>query len=141
MSLLSDLATPPNKLSPASRFTAACGVFYAANGLALVVWPGMLQALFRDPAFAGHEGAMVRVIGMLLAALGAYYFFGGRSGSRPFVAATIVNRLTLVPAVLLYTAASGVFPHVMLTFAVLDPVLAVVAWRLLSRETRYSANA
>jgi hypothetical protein len=37
--------------------------------------------------------------------------------------------LVLVP-----TALAGVFPKMMLVFAVLDPVLALVAWHLLRRR-------
>jgi hypothetical protein len=44
----------------------------------------------------------------------------------------VVDRLVLVPLVLIPTALAGVFPHVLLTFAVLDPALALVAWRLLA---------
>ena len=134
MSLLTDLAQVPEHLPTASRFTAWCGIFYAGNGLLLLVWPGVVQTVFRDPEFAGREQALVRVIAMLLAVVGWLYLFGGRTGGRQFVASTVLDRLVLVPLVLIPTALAGVFPNVMLTFAVLDPVLALVAWRLLSRD-------
>ena len=136
MSLLADLADAPADLPTPSRFTALCGVFYAATGLVLLAWPGIVQTVFRDPAFVGREEALLRVLGMLIAIVGWFYFFGGRTGGRQFVAATVIDRLVLVPAVLIPTAAAGVFPHVMLTFAVLDPALALVAWYLLSRAPR-----
>jgi hypothetical protein len=134
MSLLSDLMEAPARLSAASRFTLFCGAFYMAAGLQLLLWPDAVQAVFQEPAFTGHEAALVRVLGMLIAIVGWLYFFGGRTGGRQFVAATVIDRVVLVPLVLVPTAMAGVFPHVMLTFAVLDPVLALVAWYLSSRR-------
>lgn len=134
MSLLSDLAQAPDRLPAAARFTVGCGIFYAANGLLMLAWPGVVQAVFRDPGFAGREEALVRLIGMLLAVVGWLYVFGGRTGGRQFVASTVLDRLVLVPLVLIPTAWAGVFPNVMLTFAALDPALALVAWRLLARD-------
>ena len=136
MSLLADLLEAPANLSTASKFTSACGVFYKASGLMLLARPGAVQVLFFDPPFEAREEALARVLGMLLAIVGWFYIFGGRSGGRQFVASTVLDRLVLVPLVLVPTAAAGVFPHTMLTFAVLDPVLALVTWRLLARDRR-----
>jgi hypothetical protein len=136
MSLLADLLEAPSSLSTASKFTSACGAFYMASGLMLLAWPGAVQVLFLDPPFEAREEALVRVLGMVLAIVGWFYIFGGRSGGRQFVASTVLDRLVLVPLVLVPTAAAGVFPHIMLTFAVLDPVLALVTWRLLARDRR-----
>lgn len=136
MSLLADLRLRSPHLSPASRFTTASGVMYMAAGLLLLSWPDAVQVLFRDPAFAGHEGTLTRIIGMTVAIIGWFYYVGGRTGGRAFVAATVLDRLVLVPLVLVPAAISGVSPHLLLTFAVLDPLLALVAWRLLSSESR-----
>jgi hypothetical protein len=133
MPLLSDLAEAPAALPAASRYTVACGFLYLIVGLLLLAWPGAVQTLFLDPPFAGQEAALVRLIGMLVAIVGWFYVFGGRTGGRQFVAATILDRLILVPVVLLPLAFAGVFPHLLITFAVLDPLLASVSWYLLSR--------
>ena len=134
MSLLSDLAEAPAQRSAASRFTSACGLLYMAAGLSMLVWPGQAQAMFGERAFVGDEATLVRVIGMLLAVVGWFYFFGGRTGGRQFVAATVLDRLVLVPLVLVPTVLAGVFPRMMLVFAVLDPALALIAWHLLARR-------
>lgn len=134
MSLITDLLHRPNKLAAASRFTSSCGLFYFASGLTLLAWPDLIQTIYGDPPFAGHERPLVRVIAMLLAIIGWFYFFGGRTGGRQFVAATVVDRIVLVPIVLIPIAVSGTFPRVMSVFAVLDPVLAIIAWRLLARQ-------
>lgn len=134
MSLLSDLTEAPAQLSAASRFTSACGLLYMAAGLSMLVWPGQAQVMFDERVFVGDEATLVRVIGMLLAVVGWFYFFGGRTGGRQFVAATVLDRLVLVPLVLVPTVLAGVFPRMMLVFAVLDPALALVAWHLLARR-------
>jgi hypothetical protein len=139
MSLLSDLLEAPPDLSTASKFTSLCGVLYLASGMLLLAWPGAVQSLFLDPAFAGREEALIRVLGMIVAVAGWFYIFGGRSGGRQFVASTVLDRIVLVPLVLVPTAAAGVFPHTMLTFAVLDPVLGLAAWYLLAHGRRGAA--
>ena len=50
-----------------------------------------------DSAFAGREEALVRVLGMTRAVIGWLYLFGGRSGARQFVAASVLDRVVLVP--------------------------------------------
>jgi hypothetical protein len=134
MSLLADLLDAPANLSAASKFTSYCGVIYMASGLLLLAWPGAVQTLFLDPPFAGREEALLRVIGMTIAIVGWFYIFGGRTGGRQFVASTVLDRIVLVPLVLIPAAIAGVFPHTMLTFAMLDPVLALGAWYLLAKS-------
>ena len=111
------------------------GIVYLACGGLLVAWPGATQTLFMDPDFVGQEEALIRVVGMTVAVIGWLYLFGGRSGARQIVAASVVDRLVLVPAVLVPLVIAGVFPHLLLTFAVLDPALAVGAWVFLARRT------
>ena len=134
MSLLADLEASPPHLSVSSRFTVFNGLFYLAAGSLFMVWPGAVQALFRDPGFVGSEAPLVRVLGMTLAIIGWLYCFGGRSGGRQVVAASVLDRVLLVPLILVPAALGGLFPHTFGTFAVLDPVLGLVAWRLLARE-------
>jgi hypothetical protein len=134
MSLLSDLAEAPAQRSAASRFTSACGLLYMAAGLSMLVWPGQAQVMFGERVFVGDEATLVRVVGMLLTVVGWFYFFGGRTSGRQFVAATVLDRLVLVPLVLVPTVLAGVFPRMMLVFAVLDPALALIAWHLLARR-------
>ena len=99
-------------------------------------WPGMVQTIFRDAAFVGNEAALIRVTGMTVMVIGWLYLFGGFSGGRRFVAAGILDRVVLVPLVLVPLAIAGVFPHFLLAFAVLDPTLGIGAWLLLSRSDR-----
>jgi hypothetical protein len=94
----------------------------------------MVQTLFRDAPFVGQEGALFRVVGLLLVVIGWLYFFGGRSGSRQPVAASVIDRLIFVPLIFLPLAYAGVFPHLLVAFAIIDPLLGIGAWFLLSRK-------
>jgi hypothetical protein len=133
MSLIADLMEKPTNLPVASRYAVANGFLYLASGVLTLAWPGVVQTLFRDPAFAGHEEALFRLIGMLVAVIGLFILFGGRSGARQTVAVSVVSRLTLAPLVLAALAWNGVFPHALASFAVLDPVLGIGAWISLRR--------
>jgi hypothetical protein len=135
MSLINELLARPPTLSTPSRYTVMNGVIYLAAGALLVTWPGATQALFMDRAFVGDEQGLVRVIGLTVVVIGWLYLFGGRSGARQIVAASVIDRLVFVPAVLLPLAISGVFPHLLLTFAALDPALGIGAWVLFGRKT------
>jgi hypothetical protein len=77
---------------------------------------------------------LMRVIGLTVVVIGWLYVFGGRSGARQIVAASVIDRLIFVPAVLIPVAMTGVFPHVLLTFALFDALLAVGAWILVARK-------
>jgi hypothetical protein len=135
MSLISELLAKPPELTRASAYTVINGFIYLAAGVLFIIWPGAAQALFRESAFVGHEEGLFRVIGLTLAVIGWLYFFGGRSGSRQVIAASVIDRLLFVPAVLIPLAIAGVFTHVFVTLAILDPLLATGAWILLDRRT------
>jgi hypothetical protein len=133
MALIKALLEKPASLTSASKYTAMNGFIYLVVGLLLIVWPGVTQTLFMDPAFVGHEEGLMRVVGLTVVVIGWLYVFGGRSGGRQIVAASVIDRLIFVPAVLLAVALAGVFPHLLLTFAALDVLLAIGAWVLFAR--------
>lgn len=141
MSLLAALREAPAQRSTASKYTALNGLLYLASGGLLMAWPGVIQTLLGDAPFQGHETALVRVLGMALAVIGWLYVFGGRSGGLQVVAASVIDRLILVPLVLVPTALAGVFPHTMIAFTILDPALALGAWWLLAGEARKQTSA
>ena len=72
--------------------------------------PGSVQTIFMDAPFVGHECAF-RVLGMAVAVIGWLYLFGGRSGARQFGPASVLDRVVLVPAVLVPLVIAGIFPH------------------------------
>jgi hypothetical protein len=134
MSLISDLLEKPPVLSTASKYTVINGFLYLGTGALFIVWPALVQTVFKDAGFVGHERALFRIVGLLLVVIGWLYVFGGRSGARQAPAASVIDRLIFVPAILLPLAFAGVFPHLLLALAVLEPSLAIGAWILLSRE-------
>jgi hypothetical protein len=136
MSFITDLKASAPTLATSSKFTVLNGFIYLAAGALLMIWPGCVQTLFLDPEFMGHEASLVRVLGMAVVIIGWFYVFGGRSGGRQIVAASVLDRVILVPLVLVPIAMSGVFPHLLFTFAILDPLLGLVSWYLLARERR-----
>src|SRR6187402_1906687 len=79
MSLIKHLLERPRFLSRDAKYTVLNGVAYLAVGTLLIVWPGVTQTVFRDAAFAGHEEALMHVIGLTVAVIGWLYIFGGRS--------------------------------------------------------------
>ncbi len=134
MSFITELLEKPSNLSTASKYTVMNGTLYLGAGVLMIAWPGMVQTLFRDAPFVGQEGALFRVVGLLLVVVGWLYFFGGRSGARQPVAASVIDRLVFVPLIFLPLAYAGVFPHLLVTFAIIDPLLGIGALVLLSRK-------
>jgi hypothetical protein len=135
MSFMSDLLETPASLTTASKYTVMNGFIYLGLGALFILWPGAVQTIFRDEPFTGHERALFRVIGLTVMVIGWLYLFGGRSGSRQVVAASVLDRWILVPVVLVPIAIAGVFPHALLAFALLDATLALGAWMLRRRKT------
>lgn len=135
MSFFNDMLETPATLSIASKYTVMNAYIYLAFGGLLIVWPGAVQAIFMDAPFAGNESALFRAIGMAVAVIGWLYLFGGRSGARQFGPASVLDRVILVPAVLVPLVIAGVFPHTLGLFAVLDPALGIGAWILHKRGT------
>ena len=135
MSFFSDLLEKPANLSTESKYAVMNGYIYLAIGATLIVWPGVVQTIFMDRPFVGDEGAIFRVTGMALAVIGWLYVFGGRSGARQFGPASILDRVVLVPGVLVPLVIAGVFPHTLGAVAILDPTLAIGALVLRNRKT------
>lgn len=138
MALFTELLERPARLSVPSKSTIANGVFYFGTGLLLMAWPGSVQTLLLEAPFVGHEAGLFRLVGLTLTLIGWFYIFGGRTGARSFVTSTVVDRL-LLPFFLVPLAFAGVFPHVCLMFAVLDPLLGIGAWTLLRKPAAQMA--
>jgi len=134
MSFFDDLLEKPANLSTSSKYSVLNGYIYLAFGAMFIFWPGAVQTFFMDAPFAGHESALFRVIGMAVAVIGWLYLFGGRSGARQLGPASVLDRVVLVPAVLVPLVIVGIFPHTLGTFAILDPALGVGAWVLHNRK-------
>ena len=127
------LATGPS--TPLSRYTVWNGVFYIATGLLFFAWPGVMQ-LVGAAVFVGHEEGLVRLLGFMIALIGYFYLFGGRTGATSFGLSTVVDRL-LLPLFLVPLAVTGsVDPALVIPFAILDPILGIGAFVIWRRAER-----
>lgn len=131
--LLKALGEQSPTRTTASRFTSISGLFYLGMGLTICTAPTLVPLLFLEPAFSGREAGLFRLVGWIMAVVGWFLWIGGRTGTRAFVAAGIVARLG-VPVVAIPLAVSGVFPHMLWVFGLLDPLSGLVAWRLMARS-------
>ena len=108
------LLEKPPRLTAASRYTVLNGAIYLGVGTLLIVWPRMTQTLFMEPVFVGREEVLMRARSNGRSDRLALLVWRS-SGSRQFVAASIIDRLVFVPIVLL-------------------PLLAIGAWVFLARK-------
>ena len=127
--LLERPKTPPTRLS---RYTERCGYAYAVVGLLIFAFPQSQVDLGLSPPFQGQEEGLVRTLGFVLALIGYFYVFGGRTHHPSFGLATVLDRI-LVPVFLgIIYVSSEISLMLLLPLAVLDPVLAVggyLCWR------------
>jgi len=130
--LIQALADTSATRSTASRFTSLSGLIYLGMGLTICALPALVPLLFVEPTFTGREEGLFRLVGWIMAVVGWFLWIGGRTGARSFVAAGIIARLA-VPLVVIPLAMTGVFPHMMYVFGVLDPVSGLVTWRMLRK--------
>jgi hypothetical protein len=129
----------PLSSTTASKYTVFNGFVYFGLGVLLILWPGAIQTLLGERPFVGDEEGLMRVIGMAVAIIGYYLVVGGRAGSRQTTAASVIDRLTIVPVVLLPLAIAGVFPRLLVAIVIVDICLAISTWVLLNRVEKTEA--
>jgi hypothetical protein len=135
------LFSKPPPHTPLTIYTEWNGVLYMLLGATFYVWPGSAQVILRAPPYQAGEAGLVRALGMTIALIGYFYFFGGRTGQDRFGVATILDRL-IVPVLLVPLVVSGeLSPQLGLPFAILDPALAIGAWAIFARSQPRSASA
>jgi hypothetical protein len=74
MSLFKNLLERPFDQAITSKYTAMNGLIYLGIGALALLWPGMVQTIFRDAAFVGIEAALIRVTGLAVMVIGWLLF-------------------------------------------------------------------
>ena len=126
----------PAHLTTASKYTVFNGFVYFGLGVLLILWPGSVQTLLGERAYVGDEQSLFRAMGMAVSIIGYYLLVGGHSGSRQTTAASVIDRLTIVPLVLLPLVMEGVFPRFFVAVVIVDVSLAISTWVILNRVER-----
>jgi hypothetical protein len=116
-------------MAPSPRSLRGFAIYLGLLALALLVVPNLLLSAVGLPA---TSEVWIRVVGMLVAFLGVYYWVGAASGFVPFYQATILARLT-APVFFLTFVLSGWAPWALLLFAVMDVLGAAWTWSDLRR--------
>lgn len=129
----------PLNSTTASKYTVFNGFVYFGLGVLLILWPGAIQTPLGERPFVGDEQGLMRVIGMAVAIIGYYLLVGGRAVSRQTTAASVIDRLTIVPLVLVPLAIAGVFPRLLVAIVIVDICLAISTWLLLNRVEKTEA--
>ncbi len=126
---------PEEPLTPLAKYTMYNGVFYMGLGGFLYAMPTAMGPAGAR-AFAGQEEPLYRVLGMVVAIIGWFYFIGGRTNKDSFGLATFADRI-LVPAfiapLIFWT---DIDPMLVLPVAILDPILGIGAFVIWSRQSK-----
>jgi len=117
-------------MTPAARSVSVFGSYLLLLGLALLLIPNPLLALFRLPP---TEEVWIRVVGMVVTFLGVYYRAAAAAELRPFFLATVLLR-TSVPIFFLIFILAGWTEWPMLGFGLVDAAGALWTWTALKRS-------
>ena len=121
---------PQIPMTKSARTVFVFGIYLAALGIGLLVAPGPVLAPFGLPA---PQEVWVRVGGMVIAFLGAYYMLAAKHGLRPFLAWTVATRASVI-VVFAVLVATGLGPAVLLLSGAVDLAGALWTWAALGRK-------
>lgn len=128
------LETPAGPPSALSRYTFWNGVMYLVVGLTLYFVPDLVRTLLLMAPFSGQEQGYTRLLGVAVAVIGWFYMFGARTRADSFAMSTVADRIA-VPVLLLPLWFTGqVQAGLVLSFALLDPLLALGAYLIWRRQ-------
>ena len=117
-------------MTRSARTIFVFGLYLLALGAGLLVAPGPVVSPFGLPA---PQDVWVRVAGLVVGFLGAYYLVAAQHGLRVFFAWTVLTRASVI-GVFAVLVATGLGPAVLLLFGVLDLAGACWTWTALRRE-------
>eukprot|EP00931_Biecheleriopsis_adriatica_P047964 TRINITY_DN27694_c0_g1_i1.p1 TRINITY_DN27694_c0_g1~~TRINITY_DN27694_c0_g1_i1.p1 ORF type:complete len:195 (-),score=28.44 TRINITY_DN27694_c0_g1_i1:209-739(-) len=129
----SPLSRNSKPLSATHRFLFLQGLLYIFIGMCFLLVPKlfcMLLLTFIDDA----ESKMLMVCGVTVVVIGYFYMQCARSNTEHTVMDTTFDRLTLVPALMVFCMLCGCRSRICLAFIILDPVLATLTALKWSQE-------
>mmetsp|Transcript_11463 Transcript_11463/g.18117 ORF Transcript_11463/g.18117 Transcript_11463/m.18117 type:complete len:156 (-) Transcript_11463:196-663(-) len=107
------------------QFLILQGVAYTLVGVLFIVLPNTIAENVLMFKVEGTGDGILRAAGAMLTIIGYFYVQGGRTGDRFFIASTTFDRLTIVPLLVLILGLLGTPVGLCVTFAILDPLLAL----------------
>jgi hypothetical protein len=113
------------------------GCYMLLLGVPLLLAPNLLLGLF---GFPPTDEVWVRILGLLVLYLGAYYMLAGRKGIAPFIAATVPIRASVIFVFAAFVAADMVSP-MLLVLGVPDVIGAWWTWQALRSQRLAGAVA
>jgi len=120
-------------LSAPAKTVFVFGVYLLLLGAVRILAPNTLLALFR---IAPTSEVWIRVLGMIVLILGAYYVLASLAEMRAFMRWTVALRAT-VPVFFLAFILAGLGPAVLILFGLVDLAGACwTAWALRNSEAR-----
>lgn len=70
------------------------GIYMIANGVSLLIAPNAMLSLF---GFPSTDDVWIRILGLLMSVLGAYYVMAARQNFMPLVRWSVYGRLASIP--------------------------------------------
>lgn len=116
-------------MSPAARSVKVFAVYLGVLAVLLLIAPNLVLQSFGLPS---TSEVWIRVVGMLAAILGVYYWTSAVTELTPFFRASILCRLT-VPVFFLIFVLSGLARWPLVLFGVIDALGAAWTWSALGR--------
>lgn len=117
-------------MTPAARSIRIFAVYLGLLSVVLLIAPNPLLQLFGLPP---TTEVWIRVVGMLVALLGVYYWTAAAAELTPFFRATVLCRLT-VPLFFLIFVTAGWARWPLVLFGVIDALGAAWTWWALGRR-------
>src|ERR1035437_2943072 len=124
-------------LNPEARTRSARSVEYfgwleLGLGCTIMVGPNLVASLLQLPAVSALNAGYLRIVGVLVIALGMLYIVSGRLNAEGFVVASLLDR-PLVPVIMFVLWANGILPaQVAVAFSISDFasfLWTALAWR------------
>jgi len=117
-------------MSPSAKSVFVFGCYMLILGVPLLIAPNLLLGVF---GFPPTQEVWIRIVGLLVLYLGIYYVLAGRKDIRPFIAATVPVRASVLGFFAIFVATDMVSPMLLL-LGLPDLIGAFWTWQALRSE-------